>query len=120
MLDTLADFGETYWDAPPLDVHGLGHNEAMCDVHLVETSRQTCHAKAGTACCYYGAKLAGEAVAIEVHLDDGSPGLHRFVYHEDCAWDMEHDLDEIAENDGCFSYGAATEIIRSPTESPLR
>jgi hypothetical protein len=33
---------------------------------------------------------------------------------------MEYDLDEIDENDGCFSYGAATAIIHSTTVSPLR
>lgn len=62
--------------------------------------------------------MTGEAVVVEGHLDNGSPGLHRFVYHEDCAW--EHDLDAIDENDGCFSYGAATEIIHATTVSPLR
>ena len=92
----------------------------MCDVHLVEASRQTCHVKEGTACCYCGAKVSGEAVVIEGPLDDGSPGLHRFVYHEECVWDMEHDLDEIDEHDGCFSYGTATEIIHSTAESPQR
>jgi hypothetical protein len=64
--------------------------------------------------------VTGEEVVVKGHLDDGSPGLHRFVYHGDCAWDMEYDLDEIDENDGCFSYGAATEIIHATTVSPLR
>jgi hypothetical protein len=27
--------------------------------------------------------VTGEAVVVEGHLDDGSPGLHRFVYHGD-------------------------------------
>lgn len=93
----------------------LGHNRTMCDVHLVETSRQTCLVKAGTACCYCGAAICGEGVVIEGNLDDGFPGLHRFMYHEDCAWDMEHDLDEIDEHDGCFSYGTAVEVILPTT-----
>ncbi|WP_147283016.1 hypothetical protein [Pseudorhodoferax soli] len=92
----------------------------MCDVHLVETSRLTCQVKAGTACCYCGEKIAGEGVVIEGHLDDGSPGLHRFAYHEDCAWDMEHDLEEIDEHHGCFSYGTPFEVVRQATESRHR
>lgn len=92
----------------------------MCDVHLVETSRLICRARVGTACCYCGVKISGESIVIEGHLDDGTSGFHRFVYHEDCAWDMEHDLHEIAAHDGCFSYGTAVEIIYSITGSALQ
>lgn len=88
----------------------------MCDVHLIETARHTSHVKEGTACCYCGGLVRGEGVVVEGHLDDGSPGLHRFVCHEDCAWDMEHDLDEIDAHDGCFSYGTAFEVIHLTTE----
>ncbi|WP_229883187.1 hypothetical protein, partial [Pseudorhodoferax aquiterrae] len=83
----------------------------LCDVHLVETSRHTSLELLGASCCYCGAVITGEGTVIEGHLDDGSPGLHRFVYHDDCAWDMEHDLDEIDEHDGCFSYGTAVEVV---------
>lgn len=57
---------------------------------------------------------------IEGYLDDGSSGLYRFAYHEDRAWDMEHDLAEIDAHDGCFSHGTATEITHASTMSPLR
>lgn len=82
----------------------------MCDVHLVETARHTSRDLKGAVCCYCGAVIIGEGTVIEGHLDDGSPGLHRFMYHDDCAWDMEHDHDEI-EYDGCFSYGTAVESV---------
>jgi hypothetical protein len=89
----------------------------MCDVHLIETHRETRPAKAGTMCCYCSKKICGDGVVVEGHLDDGSPGLHRFAYHDDCAWDMEHDLDEIDAHDGCFSYGTAVEVIPAPMEN---
>jgi hypothetical protein len=94
--------------------------KSMCDVHLIKTLRETRHVKAGATCCYCGEKIAGEGVVVEGHLDDGSPGLYRFAYHDDCAWDMEHDLDEIDAHDGCFSYGMAVEMIQVPTESSPR
>jgi len=77
----------------------------MCDVHLVETSRTTCPAPAGLRCSYCGEPLRGPCVLVEGHLDDGSPGLYRFAYHEDCAWDVEHDDEAIDANEGCFDYG---------------
>ena len=92
----------------------------MCDVHLVETSRRLCRVSAGAICGYCGGAIEDEGLFIEGHLDDGSAGLHRFVYHEDCAWDMEHDLDEIDAHDGCFSYGEAVEVVHSPSEEAPR
>lgn len=88
----------------------------MCLVHLIETSRATRPVAARVPCCYCGALIANEGVFIEGRLDDGSPGLHRFVYHDECVWDMEHDLDEINAHDGCFSYGAAHEVLNTPLE----
>ncbi|RCW65151.1 hypothetical protein DES41_11375 [Pseudorhodoferax soli] len=70
-------------------------------------------------CCYCDGAIAGEALWVEGYLDDGSAGLHRFVYHQDCAWDMEHDLDAIKAHDGCFSYGTAVEVVAASTETSL-
>ena len=77
----------------------------MCEVHLVETSRALRPAPEGMRCCYCDAPIRGEAVYVEGQLDDGSPGLYRFAYHPDCAWDMEHDDEAIDAHQGCFSYG---------------
>lgn len=49
--------------------------------------------------------MRGDCVLVGGHLDDGSPGLYRFAYHTDCAWDVEHDDEAIDANDGCFDYG---------------
>lgn len=91
----------------------------MCDVHLIEISRairKVDDAAGLDPCCYCSAPVQGEAVFIEGHLDDGSPGRYRFIYHSDCIWDMEHDLDEIDRNEGCFSYGSAIEVVDSTSE----
>jgi hypothetical protein len=87
----------------------------MCDVHLIETSRFSRDTPEDTRCCYCGERIRGQGVYVEGHLDDGSPGLYRFIYHEDCAWDMEHDLDEIEAHEGCFSYGEPVDV-----SSPLQ
>ncbi len=82
----------------------------MCDVHLLETARQTV-LSLSAKCCYCGQQIEGPGVLIKGVLDDGTPGELQFVYHEDCAFDMEFDFEEIEGNDGCFSYGApATEL----------
>lgn len=47
-------------------------------------------------------------------MDDGSPGLYRCAYHEDCAWDMEHDDTAIDAHDGCFNYGTPLSEDDSP------
>lgn len=83
----------------------MTHNGGMCNVHLVETARALRPAGAGLRCCYCETPIQGDAVHVEGRLDDGSPGLYRFAYHPDCAWDMEHDDDVIDARDGCFDYG---------------
>ena len=85
----------------------------MCDVHLVETRRESLWSDEGITCCYCQYVIEASAVRIEGTLDDGSPGTHVFMYHEDCVWDMEHDLSE--ENDGCFSYGTPLETTPAPS-----
>jgi hypothetical protein len=89
----------------------VGRNEGMCDVHLAETLRVNCPVNDGTRCSYCGAAIVGEGGCVERHLNDATPGLHRLVSHEDCAWDMEHALHEIDANHGCISYGSAVEVI---------
>lgn len=83
----------------------------MCDVHLAETRRVLGPAGAGLRCCYCGDPIQGEALHVEGRLDDGSPGLYRFAYHPDCAWDMEHDEEVIEARAGCFDYGAPISIV---------
>jgi hypothetical protein len=82
----------------------------MCDVHLIETSRVLRHADEGLRCCYCETPIQGDAVHVAGHLDDGSPGLYRFVYHPDCAWDMEHDHEVVDARHGCFDYGEPLEV----------
>lgn len=82
----------------------------MCDVHLVETHRALRPAAAGLRCCYCDTPIQGDSLHVEGHLDDGSPGLYRFAYHPDCAWDMEHDDEVIDARGGCFDYGTPTAV----------
>jgi len=77
----------------------------MCDVHLIETAREERTGAAGLRCSYCDDPIHGDYVHVEGRLDDGSPGLYRFTYHPDCAWDAEHDLDAIDAGAGCFDYG---------------
>lgn len=86
----------------------------MCDVHLVETARKTGPVPSGTACCYFGASIEGDGVIVEGQLEDGSPGLYRFIYHDDCAWDMEHDDDQIDAHDDCFNHGVPVSVELGP------
>lgn len=79
--------------------------KAMCDVHLVETFRAERTGAGGVRCSYCRAPIDGDFVHVEGHLDDGTPGLYRFTYHPDCAWDVEHDEGEIEAGQGCFNYG---------------
>lgn len=84
----------------------------MCDVHLIEMGRE--RRKALThPCCYCGKAINGEGVYVWGRLDDGSPGLHGFTYHEDCVELMKYDTDDIDENDGCFSYGTPVESFEA-------
>ena len=85
-------------------------NAPMCNIHLVETSRALRLAPPHLRCCFCDATIHGEALYVEGHLDDGSPGLYRFAYHEDCAWDMEHDDMAIDAHDGCFNYGTPLSV----------
>ncbi len=89
-------------------------NASMCDAHLIETSRALGSAPADLRCGYCDAPIHGEALYVECLLDDGSPGLYRFAYHEDCAWDMEHDDTAIDAHDGCFNYGTPLSVGDSP------
>ena len=72
-------------------------NAPMCDVHLIETSRALCSAPADLRCGYCDAPIHGEALYVEGHLDDGSPGLYRFASH-----------------DGCFNYGTPLSLDDCP------
>lgn len=82
----------------------------MCEVHLIESKRERCESICA-ACAYCEASISGPGIRVEGCLDDGSPGILEFFYHEDCALFMEYDQDEIAENDGCFSYGSPSRVI---------
>jgi hypothetical protein len=76
----------------------------MCDVHLIEHSRKP-REFSGMACSYCGEHIIGKGILVSGSLDDGTPGVYEFAYHDDCVFDMEFDQAEIASNDGCFSYG---------------
>jgi hypothetical protein len=77
----------------------------MCDVHLIETRRET-RTNVRCACGYCGEAITGTCTYIVGTLDDGSPGEYAFAYHAECVLDMEFDAETIAEHDGCFSYGS--------------
>ena len=93
----------------------LRDNALMCDVHLVETRRTTEPAPAGQRCSYCSEPLHGRCVIVAGYLDDGSQELYCFAYHEDCAWDMEHDDEVIETREGCFDYGTPLTIGALPT-----
>ena len=59
----------------------MPHNGGMCDFHLVETLRALRPAAAGLRCGYCDTPIQGDALHVEGHLDDGSPGLYRFAYN---------------------------------------
>lgn len=79
----------------------------MCDVHLIEQGREEVRLSLANfkVCSHCDHPVVGRAVRLWGVLDDKSPGTYEFFYHPDCVVDMEFDRDEIAKNDGCFSYG---------------
>lgn len=56
----------------------------------------------GATCCYCGTPIIGRGVMVQGVLDNGEPGTLSFVYHNECALEMEFDVEE----SGCFSYGS--------------
>lgn len=95
----------------------LGNNGAMCDVHLIETCREHRSRAQGLRCSYCASAIHGDYVHVAGHLDDGSPGLYRFVYHPDCAWDVEHYDEAIEASEGCFDYGQPLSAV-PPASQP--
>lgn len=82
----------------------------MCDVHLIEMGR-TRRNLLPYPCCYCGYEIKGAGIYVWGRLDNGSPGVHGFAYHDDCVNLVMYDTDDIEENDGCFSYGTPVETV---------
>lgn len=80
----------------------------MCDVHLIESGRESIAHWSGS-CSYCCNPINGPAAIVRGTLDDGSPGIVELHYHPDCLDGFEYE--GIDDNDGCFSYGTPTAVL---------